>query len=222
MISSDLVQQLNIFINNYMPVISNNSNIGTSNEYIRFIRIVDQYKHHTPLFDPPKEEKNISTNPEQEMRLLIHMKIFIEKIPQLSNVIPIRNAIEKRINKLHVLVPKKIHFVWLDELGGFELGQIGLWIKANPDYEITLWIDQTASLSLRLFAYLKRAAWDQVFKKATAEPLPNTKEEANNRYKITFDHFQQELIFLQNNIYDSVTEDMAVRNKPLTFNQAAS
>ncbi len=222
MISSDLVQQLNIFINNYVPVISNNSHIGTSNEYMRFISIVDQYKHHTPLFDPPKGAKNISTDPEQEMRLLIHMKTFIEKIPPLSNVILIRNAIEKRINKLHVLVPKKIHFVWLDELGGFELGQIGLWIKANPDYEITLWTDQTASLSLRLSAYLQRAAWDQVFKKATAEPLPNTEEEANNRYKITFDHFQQELIFLQNDIYDYVTEDMAARNKPLTFNQAAS
>ncbi|GFN46746.1 hypothetical protein [Candidatus Regiella insecticola] len=85
MISSDLVQQLNIFINNYVPVISNNSNIGTSNEYMYFISIVDQYKHHTPLFDPPKGAKNISTDPEQEMRLLIHMKIFIEKIPPLSN-----------------------------------------------------------------------------------------------------------------------------------------
>ncbi|WP_342221173.1 TcdA/TcdB catalytic glycosyltransferase domain-containing protein [Candidatus Fukatsuia endosymbiont of Tuberolachnus salignus] len=123
--------------------------------YKKFINIKNCYENLT-------SEQTTS----EEMLLLLQLldslkensDIFIDEKNKIIKKNKLTDVIHLRMEAIKETVDKKIHFICLVKITEIQKQYIDLWIKHNPDYEINIWVDNTAALAWELALRLQNEA----------------------------------------------------------------
>ncbi|MEA9446064.1 TcdA/TcdB catalytic glycosyltransferase domain-containing protein [Candidatus Fukatsuia symbiotica] len=104
----------------------------------------------------------------QELCLLARLQTGLEqrlkKEYKLINVqlrLKIKTILQAVLERKMILltpVEKKIHFIWIGNMGVKQIAYMKAWVYYNPDYEINLWHDPGALLADVLRQRIKRQA----------------------------------------------------------------